>query len=139
MADTAHSVDSSGEAPSEAVPTLTELSRELFAALRSMLAQSLELASLEARYTGMALSAMLGLAVLLAAGLFSAWGLSLAAAVMFMHAWGWSWSAVLLVAAGANLLLAGLAWWLMRRRACRLGLVHSRRALGLDADHDATN
>jgi hypothetical protein len=89
-------------------------------------------AALAARHVTRRYVALIG-----ALAAFSAWGLLLAAALSGLLALGWSWSLALSSLALANVLLALLSLWLMRRALTRIGLESTRRALGLDLPDDA--
>jgi hypothetical protein len=117
--------------------SLTEAVAGVFATTRQHLAQLLTLFTLEARYAGLMLGMTLALALIGALAAFSAWGLLLAAALSGLLALGWSWSLALGSLALANVLLALLSLWLMRRALTRIGLESTRRALGLDLPDDA--
>jgi hypothetical protein len=117
--------------------SLTEAVAGVFATTRQHLAQLLTLFTLEARYAGLMLGMTLALALIGALAAFSAWGLLLAAALSGLLALGWSWSLALSSLALANVLLALLSLWLMRRALTRIGLESTRRALGLDLPDDA--
>lgn len=95
----------------------------------------LELATLEARYSGLMLAAVLGLAVVIAVTALIAWGLLAAAAVAGMITHGWSWAAALTVVALLHLGAGFMALLLLRRCITRIGLDSTCEALGLAAPH----
>ncbi len=113
-----------------------QLRRSATAALasgRRQLAGILELATVEARYSGLMLAVAVGSAVALAIMLLCGWGLLVAAAAAQLLSMGWSWAAAL-----ASLgLLHGLgalgAWLLLRRSIARIGLDNTREVMGLGA------
>lgn len=117
--------------------SLTEAVAGVFATTRQHLAQLLTLFTLEARYAGLMLGMTLALALIGALAAFSAWGLLLAAALSGLLALGWSWSLALGSLALANVLLALISLWLMRRALTRISLESTRRALGLELPDDA--
>ncbi len=118
-------------------PSLGEAVAGVFATTRQHLAQLLTLLTLEVRYSGLMLGMTLAMALIGALAVFSAWGLLLAAALGGLLALGWSWSLALGSLALANVLLALISLWLMRRALMRISLESTRRSLGLDLPNDA--
>lgn len=100
---------------------------------RRQLAGLLELATLEARYSGLMLAAVLGLAVVIAVTALVAWGLLAAAAAAGLIAYGWSWAATFTVMALLHLVAGFMALLLLRRCITRIGMDSTREALGLAA------
>ncbi|WP_157890207.1 hypothetical protein [Marinobacterium aestuarii] len=117
--------------------SLIEAAAGVFATTRQHLAQLLTLLTLEARYAGLMLGMTLAMALIGALAAFSAWGLLLAAALGGLLALGWSWSLALGSLALANVVLALISLWLMRRALTRISLGSTRQALGLDLPNDA--
>lgn len=114
---------------------LQEAVSEVYQNSCRQLAGVLELATLEARYSGLMLAAVLGLAVVIAVTALIAWGLLAAAAVAGMITHGWSWAAALTVVALLHLGAGFMALLLLRRCITRIGLDSTCEALGLAAPH----
>lgn len=110
---------------------LREAAASVFSGLRRQFAELLELFTLEVRYSGLMLGSVVGLALVVALAIFSLWGLFLAAAGVWLSAAGWGWAGILSILALANAVLVLAALWLMRHSLKRIGIRHTRQALGL--------
>ncbi len=104
---------------------------EVFDSGRRQLAGLLELATLEARYSGLMLAFALGFGVALAVFLLCGWGLLVAAAVVQLIELGWSTAAALAALGLVHALAALVVWGLLRRCIARIGLDGTREVMGL--------
>ncbi len=115
---------------------LRDSAREVWASGRRQLGGLLELATLEARYSGLMLALALGLGVAVAVFLLCGWGLLVAAAVLQLLHLGWSTPAALALLGLVHALAAGVAWVFLRRCIARIGLDNTREIMGLsDVPH----
>jgi len=112
---------------------IQEAVSEVIQTSRRHLAGLLELATLEARYSGLMLAAALGLALVIAVTTLVAWMLLAAAAIAGLTAFGWSAAAALTVVAVLHLLAGIMALLSLRRCIARIGLDSTRDALDLAA------
>lgn len=102
--------------PNDDPASLGQAIRAWRAALADTLSDGLRLLALEGRLAGLSLATMLGLALLAALLIASAWLALLAALLIGLNHWGLPWWVGLLLVAALNLLLGGL----LIRRIIRL-------------------
>lgn len=122
------------DAPPPEPPSLRQAAAELFGAGRQQFAELLELFTLEVRYSGLMLGNSVGLLLVAALAGFTVWGLLVAALVAALLELGLGWSAALLAVAAVNAGIVAVCLWLLRHTLRRVGLRHTRRAMGLEAD-----
>lgn len=114
-------------APDDDPTSLNQAIRAWRSALADTLSDGLRLLALEGRLAGLSLSAMLGLALLAALLIASAWLALLATLLIGLNHWGVPWWIGLLLAAVINLLLGGLLIQRIIRLSRNLLFTASRR------------
>ncbi len=117
-----------------AAPPLRDAAAEWFHASRQQLAATLSLCTAEVRYSGLMLVSALACALVAALALFSAWGLLLAAGVMWLMAVGLSVAGSLAVVALSNIVLVAASVVLLRSALSRVGLDATREVLRVGND-----
>lgn len=116
--------------PDDDPASLSQAIRAWRAALADTLSDGLRLLALEGRLAGLSLTTMLGLALLAALLIASAWLALLATLLIGLNHWGLPWWAGLLLAAALNLLLGGLLIRHIVRLSRNLLFTASRRQFG---------
>lgn len=111
--------------------TLLDAAVDVSEKTRRHLVQILDLVTLEVRYSGLMFAWVIAMALVVALGVFSVWGLFVAAAVAWLLTLGWGWPSALAALAVINGLFVVLALWFANSALTRIGLTNTRDALGL--------
>jgi len=99
--------------PPRTTPSLAAHAATIASDLRSVVGDHLELAILEAQQAGVRLAKLLGGAVVAAILVVSGWLAVVASGIVWAAGQGMSWVTALLIAAGANVVLAAVvAYWI---------------------------
>lgn len=127
----ARRAESESSLPGSEHITLIGAAADVSEKTRRHLGQILDLFTLEVRYSGLMFAWVIAMALIVALGVFSVWGLLVAAAVSWLLSLGWGWPSALAALAVTNGLCIVLALWFASSALTRIGLTNTRDALGL--------